>query len=244
MDRVEGGHGAGTSRQVRLVSRRVRAVVPCPARPRFGLSRSMRARARSWPVPMASPFRVRSARRECFSVGPASGWRSPRVSSVGCSVRATRGCPPMTSSSATGTAISGSSDQQARWSTRLGPGRWATGHRPRRARHPGDRLVPAGRHRARRPGAANGRTTHLDPRSRHGRVRAADQGSAGWAGVTDRVENDDDDNGAPDTGEKGLTLTASLALSDRVHTAPHAGPHDVRASGATKLNSRPPTLRI
>lgn len=90
---------------------------PCPARPRFGSSRSMRARARSWPVPMASPFRVRSARRECFLVGPASGWRPPRVSSVGCSVRATRGCPPMTSSSATGTAISGSSDQQARWST-------------------------------------------------------------------------------------------------------------------------------
>ena len=93
-------------------------------------------------------------------------------------------------------------------------------------------------------GAANGRNAHLDPRSRHGRVRAADQGRAGWAGVSDRVENDDDDNFAPDTGEKGVNLTASLALSDRVHTAPHAGPHDVRASGATKLNSRPPTLRI
>lgn len=58
----------------------------------------------------------------------------------------------------------------------------------RRRRDPADQLVPAGRHRARRPGPTQGRTPDLGPRSGVGRVFATDQGGLGevvtasWSG--------------------------------------------------------------
>ena len=70
----------------------------------------------------------------------------------------------------------------------LGPARVTTRHRPRRRRDPADQLVPAGRHRARRPGPTQGRTPDLGPRSGVGRVLATDQGGPGevvtasWSG--------------------------------------------------------------